>query len=157
MADYIASPEWERTECCHTEDEATYSKLLMPLCVGELLKVWVLNLSEEDETYCTEDVDSCNDDRGAGYDGAYTAEGVGILEASYEDGHLCNEARETWKTEVCQSGDDITHSKEWHNLHQSAKLTDVAGVCTTVDHTDKGEEEGCHKSVGEHLKDGTCA
>ena len=74
-------------------------------------------------------------------------ESAGILKRAHEDGHLGNEAREAGQTEVGQTGDDIAHRKEWHDLHQTSQTAYVTRVCTTVYHTDEGEEEGRHKSV----------
>lgn len=74
---------------------------------------------------------------------------------SDKDGHLSNETAEARQTEVSKTGYNITDTKEWHNLHQTTKLTDVTCMGSPVYHTDKSEEQCCHQTVAEHLDNGT--
>ena len=84
-------------------------------------------------------------------------EGVRVLERTDEHGHLGNEAAQARKTEVGETGNHIAYAEERHDFHQSAHLTDVTGVGTSVNHTDEGKEEGGHQTVAQHLQDGTRA
>ena len=115
----------------------------------------VLHLTIQDLTYHTEDIDGCHDNGCTSNDGSDTMELVGILERTHEDGHLSNETREARQTEVGKTCHYITHSKEWHDLHQTVQVTDVTGMGTSIDHTDEGEEECRHQTVREHLQDCT--
>ena len=109
--------------------------------------MWILHLLEEDEAYGTEDVNSSHNDGCDSYDGTATMECVCIFERAVEDCHLSNEAREARKTEVGQTSNDITYREERHDLHKTSELTNVASVGTSVNHTNQGKEEGCHKTV----------
>ena len=120
-----------------------------------MVAMGIVDLLEKYLSDDAEDVDGGDDYRRTGDDGARAAEHVGILERAHEDGHLGNEAGEAGKSEVSQTGDDVAAGKEGHDFHQSAQVAHVAGVGTAVDHSDEGEEEGRHESVGKHLQDGT--
>ena len=157
IVDDMACPDWERAETCNAEDETAHSETLVPSGIGEFLEVRVLHLLEEDEADGTEDIHSCHNDGSDGDDGAATVECVGILKRTVEDCHLGDETGEARQTEVGKTCNNVAYGEERHYLHQAAKLAYVTGVGTAVNHTDEGEEEGCHKSVREHLKNGTGA
>lgn len=86
-----------------------------------------------------------------------TMELVWILERTHEDSHLSDETRETRQTKVGQTGNDIAHCEERHNLHQAVQIADVTSVGTTIDHTDEGKEQCCHQTMRQHLQNSTCA
>ena len=117
----------------------------------------IVDLLVENLTHHTQDIDSCHHDGTAGDDGASAMEGIGIGKRTHEDGHLCDEAREARQSEVSQTSDDISYSEEGHDFHQTTHIADVTGVCTTIDHTDEGKEEGRHQTMRKHLQDGTRA
>ena len=58
---------------------------------------------------------------------------------------------------IGKTGDYIADSQKRHNLHQTGEFADVTRMGTSVYHTDKGEEQGCHQSVREHLQNSTRA
>ena len=62
-----------------------------------------------------------------------------------EDGHFGHETAQTRQAQVGQTGNHVADGEERHDFHQTVQLTDITGVCTSVDHTDQGEEQGCHQ------------
>ena len=121
----------------------------------KLIELLIRYFLIEDLTDDTEDIDGRDDDRRTSDDRADTTEGILVLEGSDEDIHLGHEPGEARKTEVGQTGDDITAREERDDLHQTAEVTDVTRAGTVIDHTDAGEEEGRHQTVREHLQDST--
>ena len=147
VADDIACPKRCKAKPSNAENEAANGETLVPSGIGELLVVGIGNLAKKYLTHNTQDVDSRDNDCRTGDDGGRAVEYVVVLERTHEDGHLGNETRETRQALVGQTRNDITHAEERHYLHQSAQLTDVAGVSTAIDHTDKGKEKSRHQSV----------
>ena len=129
----------------------------------ELLIVRIGYLSIKYLAHYTQNVDCRNHNRGTGNDRCCASEHIGhtvgevCAERANKDCHLGNEAREARKSEVCKTCNDISYGEERHNLHQSAQFANVTSMCSTVNHTDKGEEESSHQSVRKHLKDGSRA
>ena len=80
-----------------------------------------------------------------------------MLERTGEDGHFGNETAESGQSQIGKTGDYIADSQKRHNLHQTGEFADVTRMGTSVYHTDKGEEQGCHQSVREHLQNSTRA
>ena len=115
----------------------------------------VLDLTIQNLTNDTQDIDCCDDNRRTSNDGGHTVESIWILERTDENAHLGNEAREAWQTKVSQTGNHVAYGEEWHYLHQTIQVADITSVGTTVNHTNQGKEEGCHQTVRQHLQDGT--
>ena len=68
-------------------------------------------------TYQTQDIDCCNHDGGAGYNGQCAVEYIIVLERSDKDGHLGNKTAQSRQTEIGKAGNDITYTQERHDLH----------------------------------------
>jgi hypothetical protein len=64
----------------------------------------LVNLLIQNLSNYAEDVNGRDHDGGTSDDGTNAMEQIRILERTDEDVHLCHEARETWKTEVSQTG-----------------------------------------------------
>ena len=90
--DYVACPDRETSKASNTCNEAYNGYLLVPCSICKFLVVWISNLLKEDEANGTEDIHSSYYDRGTSDDGTATVECVCILERTYEDCHLSNEA-----------------------------------------------------------------
>ena len=134
---------------------------LIPMSIVERAMVLVLNGAEQELTDNAKDVDRGDNNRSGSNDCESVAEevtvaehgvvDVGSFERAEEDGHFGNETAKTRQTERSETGNDVTHRKERHDLHQAAHFADVTSVRTTVNHTDEGEEERSHQAVREHL------
>ena len=156
MAYHIAYPEWCQSESGYSSDKADNSEAFVPCGICEFQMLGILASSVQNLSYHTEDIHCRNHNTHCSNHCTDTVEDVRVLERTYEYSHFGNEAAQSGKTEVGKTGNDIAHGKERHNLHQTSELADIACVSPSVNHTDKSKEEGCHKSVAEHLKDGSC-
>ena len=155
--DHVAHPKRSHTEGGNGQDEADDGEAFVPRGIGQLEVMLVGAGAVEYLSDYTQNVDGGDDDTAACGDGEHAVERIGILEGTYEDGHLSNETRETGQTEVGQTGQNVAHGEEGHDAHQAVQLADVAGMGTAVNHTDQGKEEGRHEAVAQHLQHGTRA
>ena len=113
--------------------------------------MFVLNRAEEQLANHAQDIYRRDNDRRTSHDREYAVEKIGVLERSYENSHLGYETAQTGESQRSQTGNYITYRQERHDLHQTAHLADIAGMGTSVNHTDQSEEEGCHQTVRKHL------
>ena len=119
--------------------------------------VGVLYIAIKNLAHGTENVYGCYYNTGCGYNGTYSVESIVVLERTYKDGHFGHKSTQSRQTKVSQTGNDIAYGQERHNLHQTTHHADIASVGTSVNHTDKGKEQGSHQPVRKHLQDGTGA
>ena len=155
MLDSLVDPVGEATYTCDAENKSHRSYALEPCGIGESQMMFIIHRTQKELAYNTEDIDCCDDDRACSGDYECAMEEVGVLEATEEDCHLGYETGKTGKTERGETGDHIAYAEVRHDFHQAAHLADVTCMGSAINHTDEGEEEGCHQTVGEHLKDST--
>ena len=85
--------------------------------------------------------------RAASYDSDDSVECVRVLERADEYVHLRHESAQSWQTEVSHCRDYPAYSHEWHDSRQTAHLRNLSCVGSSVDASDKAEEQGCHQTV----------
>lgn len=76
----LAEEVREATDSSHTHDECDSGESLIPLGIGELAVMLVLNGTEEEFSNDTEDIHRSDYNRAASDDCEYTVEHIGVLE-----------------------------------------------------------------------------
>ena len=109
IVDDVLSPQRSKAKTSDTEDKSTHGNSLIPCGIGEFIELWIWYFLIKYLTNDTKDIDSRDNYRCAGNYGTSAMEGVCVLERSDEDVHLSDEARETWQSEVCKTGNYVSH------------------------------------------------
>ena len=91
IVDDVLSPQWSKAKASYAKDKSAHGNSLVPCGVGELVILWVRHFLIKYLTDNTEDVDSSDDYRSTGDDGAGAVEDISVLERAHEDVHLGHE------------------------------------------------------------------